>query len=85
MHPDRWSRLANYGVIAFLAACLAAAGAALYYHGQRLEDEAATAERRLLEADARHTLDHLEQTFHAIDLTLQSLLETGYATHDADT
>lgn len=85
MHPDRWSRLVDYGVIAFLAACLAAAGAALYYHGQRLEDEAATTERRLLEADARHTLDQLEQTFHATDLTLQSLLETGYATHDADT
>jgi len=85
MHPDRWSRLADFGFVAFLAACLAAAGAALYYHGQRLQDEAATTERRLLEADARHTLDHLEQTFHAVDLTLQSLLETGYATHDADT
>lgn len=85
MRPYRWSRLADLGFLAFLVVCVLVASAALYYHGQRLERQAATAERRLLEADALHTLDHLEQTLTTVNLTLQSLLETGYAVHDAGT
>ncbi|THF62193.1 sensor domain-containing diguanylate cyclase [Pseudothauera rhizosphaerae] len=81
----RWSRCADLAFVVFLLACIAAAGAALHYHGGRLEREAAAARLRLLEVDAHYTLDHLERTLTTVSLTLQSLLETGYAGHGAAT
>lgn len=85
MRPPGWSRLADLGFIAFLASCVLGAGAALLYHGTRLEHEAAQTQRRLLAAETHHNLDHLVQTLNALDLTLGSLLETGHASHGTDT
>jgi diguanylate cyclase (GGDEF)-like protein/PAS domain S-box-containing protein len=81
----RWSRLADFGVLVFLLVSVAAGGAAIHYHGERLAQEAAKAKRGLLQADADHALDHLAHTLNTVDLTLRSLLETGYANHSAAT
>lgn len=70
----RWSRLVDVVVAATAVLLLLATGGGLYYHGQRLEAEQIESHRQLAALDARHNIDFVSQTFHAVELSLRSLL-----------
>lgn len=73
----RRQHLADAGFVGFIALCIVVAWYSLHYHGQRLEQETLAARAQVADLDTQHLASHLSLTLRGVDLTLQTLLETG--------
>lgn len=69
--------LGDVAFIAFIVLCVVVIWSSLHYHGRRLEEEALAARAQIASLDVQHLESHLSLTLRGIDLTLQTLLETG--------